>query len=121
MPGSAKAPGGIMSQRLKEPAAVLPEGLDAYKRTPVFTEATVPAGLLRDHRTKEGVWGLIQVVEGELLYRIDDRRRAYREYRVAPGTPGVVEPGVLHRVEPRGPVRFYVEFFRKGAVPRDSL
>ena len=40
--------------------------LTPYKRTPSFSEATVPAGLLADHATKEGVWALIQVEDGAL-------------------------------------------------------
>jgi tellurite resistance-related uncharacterized protein len=32
----------------------LPEGVTSYKRTPTFTEETIPAGLLNDHQTKEG-------------------------------------------------------------------
>jgi tellurite resistance-related uncharacterized protein len=39
----------------------VPEGLQPYKRTATFTEATVPAALLNDHSTKEGAWGLIHV------------------------------------------------------------
>jgi tellurite resistance-related uncharacterized protein len=101
-----------MSQQLKKPASVLPEGLDAYKRTPVFTEATVPTGLLRDHSTKEGVWAMIHVLEGELLYRIQDERRLHRHFRIRRGEPAIVEPSIVHRVEPIGPVGFYVEFFR---------
>lgn len=40
----------------------LPPGAQAYKRTPVFTQDTVPAGLLRDHVTREGTWALIHVL-----------------------------------------------------------
>ncbi|MBV9778213.1 MAG: DUF1971 domain-containing protein [Acetobacteraceae bacterium] len=32
-----------------------PPGCEAYRRTPVFTEATIPSGLLRAHRTAPGV------------------------------------------------------------------
>ena len=95
-----------------EPAAAIPAGLTAYKRTPEFTQASVPAGLLREHCTKAGVWGLIRIVEGELVYRIADERRAPREYRLTPAAQGIVEPGIVHRVAPDGPVRFFVEFFR---------
>jgi tellurite resistance-related uncharacterized protein len=35
----------------------LPKTVVAYKKTPEFTELTLPAGLLKDHQTKEGVWG----------------------------------------------------------------
>jgi hypothetical protein len=34
----------------------LPPGLTAYRRTPVFTETTLPAALRQRHRTKAGVW-----------------------------------------------------------------
>ena len=91
----------------------LPPGLRRYKRTPTFTKDTVPAGLLRDHSTNDGTWGLIRVEEGRLLYVVTDPRRPNTERVLTPADrPGVVEPTVLHRVEPQGPVRFHVEFFR---------
>jgi len=91
----------------------LPPDVRPYRRTPDFTEATVPAGLLRAHTTKEGVWGLIHVLEGALAYRISDPRRPASETVLVPGAPpGVVEPTILHEVEPLAGVRFYVEFHR---------
>jgi len=45
----------------------LPEDVRPYKRTPIFTEATVPPGLLKQHTTKEGAWAKIVVLEGRLL------------------------------------------------------
>lgn len=86
----------------------LPEGLTAYKRTPEFDQESVPAGLRREHRTKAGVWGLIRVLEGKLLYRI---LSPSREQVLTPETPGVVQPQQPHEVQPLGPVRFYVEFY----------
>lgn len=94
-------------------SAKLPEGLEAYKRTPVFTETSVPAGLLKDHSTKEGTWGLIKVEQGKLRYIVTDARRTAAERTLTPvSEPGVVEPTIVHRVEPMGPVKFYVEFLR---------
>jgi tellurite resistance-related uncharacterized protein len=91
----------------------LPEGVHSYKRTPSFSEATVPAGLLGEHATKDGVWGLIHVEEGQLRYVVaDPRREASSELLTARTPPGVVEPVIVHRVEPVGAVRFHVEFFR---------
>jgi len=88
----------------------LPPGLTPYKQTPEFTEETVPAGLLRDHSTKAGVWGLIHVTSGALIYRI---KATGEEHRLSPETPpGVVAPEELHSVEPDGPVSFHVEFWR---------
>lgn len=86
-----------------------PAGLGPYKRTPVFTEQTVPAGLLADHTTKRGVWAEIVVLEGALRYHVPALSRTFD---LAPGTNGTVSPEVPHRVEPVGPTRFYVEFLR---------
>lgn len=90
----------------------LPPDVLAYRRTDTFTEETLPAALRRSHSTKDGVWGLIHVLEGRLAYRISDPRRPARQTVLEPGAPGVVEPTVLHEVEPLGPVRFFVEFHR---------
>ncbi|HEY6598470.1 MAG TPA: DUF1971 domain-containing protein, partial [Pseudomonadales bacterium] len=76
----------------------------------VFDEASVPAGLLRSHTTKPGVWGKIVVLEGALTYRILEP--AIEEIELNPQRFGVVEPGVKHEVAPRNGVRFYVEFHR---------
>ena len=92
----------------------LPQGLEPYRRTQVFSETTVPKGLLNEHTTKEGTWGLIQVLEGELLYEITDPRREPASRMITPdAAPGVVEPTILHKVRPLGGVRFFVEFYRK--------
>jgi len=87
----------------------LPEGLAPYRRTPVFTEATVPAGLTKDHATKSGVWGVIHVTEGRLRYTIPSGEE---EHELTPGVDGIVEPEVKHHVTPLGAVTFYVEFWR---------
>lgn len=87
------------------PAEVVP-----YKRTPVFEQHSVPAGLLKRHSTKAGVWGKIVVIEGTLTYRILEP--APEEVRLDPQTYGVVEPTVPHEVVPQLGVRFYVEFLR---------
>ncbi len=86
----------------------LPSGLAVYKTTPVFTEKTVPDGLLTDHITKPGVWGRIVVEDGTLLYEVP----AEGSYVLTPEEPGVVAPTVPHRVTPLGKVTFFVEFLR---------
>jgi tellurite resistance-related uncharacterized protein len=86
----------------------LPKNVAAYKRTPSFNAETIPAGLLKDHSTAEGVWGLIQVENGTLEYIIGDDE----VHRLSPKTKGVVEPTVVHHVRADGPVSFFVEFYR---------
>jgi tellurite methyltransferase len=85
----------------------LPESLIPYKRTPDFDESSVPTGLLKEHSTKTGVWGLIQVEEGQLVYTAG----AHSE-TVHAGSTAVVVPNMLHQVAPIGSVKFFVEFHR---------
>jgi tellurite methyltransferase len=90
---------------------VLPDDAHEYKRTPVFTEGTIPAGLLRDHRTKPDVWAQIVVEAGELEYRIGPCA-----FTLTPDCPGIVPPAVAHQVKPLGPVQFHVEFLRQKLI-----
>ena len=49
-----------------------PSDARAYKRTATpAPEASLPAGLLRDHRTKPGVWAGIVVDAGQLAFTLD--------------------------------------------------
>lgn len=48
----------------------IPKTAQAYKKTDVFNEETVPKALLVEHSTKANVWGKIIVLEGELIYSI---------------------------------------------------
>ena len=70
----------------------------------------MPKGLLRAHQTKEGTWGKIVVLKGKLRYRVLEPE--VKEFDLSPSNCGIVEPTVLHEVEPLNRVRFYVEFYR---------
>ena len=87
----------------------LPDDVTSYSKTPVFDEQSVPAALLKDHETKAGTWGVIHVLEGELSYKVCGNDPAVT---LRPNLPGIIAPKTLHFVEPLGPVRFFVEFFR---------
>lgn len=85
----------------------LPRDVTPYRRTAEFTEETLPAGLRKEHSTKQDVWALIHVLEGRLRYCVP----AWNHDEVLePGQLGIVAPQVVHFVEPQGPVRMYVEF-----------
>ncbi|MBM4244868.1 MAG: DUF1971 domain-containing protein [Deltaproteobacteria bacterium] len=88
----------------------LPVNSVPYKRTDVFTDSSVPSGLLRAHSTKPGAWGKIVALEGTLTYRILEP--VMEEVRLSPGRHGVIEPTIKHEVVPTSGVRFYVEFHR---------
>lgn len=87
-----------------EPAKVS----EPYRTTPVFDEATLPAALRRDHRTKAGVWGVIRVLEGEVVLTLLDPPV---EQRLTVERPGAILPEQPHFVTPVGPMRMRVEFY----------
>lgn len=99
-----------MSDAGRNAPAALPAGCEAYRSTPVFTEATIPPGLLRAHRTAPGVWAVIRVLEGRLRFRV---LAPFSERILDPGNaPGLAEPGVPHEVAPLGKLRFQLVFHR---------
>ena len=88
----------------------IPPAAKPYRRTSVFDENTLPAALRREHRTKPGVWGVIRVLDGRVRYQVLDPPS---EVILEPGHPGLVLPDQPHLVEPLGPVRMQVEFYRQ--------
>ena len=88
----------------------IPSNVSPYKRTPEFSEESVPAGLLNDHSTKEGVWGKIVVLEGLLEYTIQEP--VQEKVELSAERYGVIEPKIKHHIKPLGSVRFFVEFYR---------
>jgi tellurite resistance-related uncharacterized protein len=79
-----------------------------YRSTPVFDEKTLPAALRGEHRTKAGVWGVIQVIEGQLKFTQADQAE---EKILTPERPGLILPEQPHRVEPLGSMRMQVHFY----------
>ncbi len=88
----------------------LPEGVEAYARSPTFSAQSIPKNLRKSHRTQQDTWAKIVVLEGRLLYRILEPE--VREFELSPDCSGVVSPQVPHEVEAVGNVQFYVEFYR---------
>lgn len=89
---------------------ILPE---PYKSTPIFDETTLPAALRREHRTKQGVWGIIRVLSGRVHYTVLDPRS---ETVLDPDHPGLVLPDQPHQVEPLGAIQMRVEFYDRDPV-----
>jgi len=88
----------------------MPDDLAAYRKTAEFDEHTLPKSLRSDHSTKPGVWAKIHVTQGKLNYRVD---ALDAKFELSPGTPGIVIPEIGHHIEPVGPVRFFVEFYKR--------
>lgn len=92
----------------------LPDSFIPYKKTPIFTEESLPTSLKNDHSTKAGVWAKIIVTEGKLRYRVDTLET---DVELSLGKSGIVVPEVLHSVVPLGMVRFFVEFYKEPDRP----
>lgn len=88
----------------------IPDNVNPYKRTPVFNASSIPKGLLKAHQTKQGTWGKIVILNGQLLYRILEP--AVSEFILSPEKYGVVEPQILHEIAALGDVELYVEFYK---------
>lgn len=95
----------------------LPEGAVVYKRTTEFASGNFPKGLSQDHATKSGVWGLLQVTYGTVVFK----DKATKEIRVvASGESQVIEPETTHLAEPSFDARCHIEFFRASDQPSNS-
>lgn len=92
---------GRCAQRL------IPDSAAVYKSTPVFTQETVPQGLLRNHNLKRGTWGRLVVLEGAVTFHEGQER-----WVAHPRCSLVILPEVLHHLELTGPVSFRVDFLR---------
>ncbi|WP_071819919.1 DUF1971 domain-containing protein [Acaryochloris marina] len=87
---------------------ILPKNVTAYRQTSVFTQDTIPNALLHSHTTREGSWGKLCVISGQLRYQI--LTNPPEEHVISSELPGIIEPKISHKVEPIGSVEFYVEF-----------
>jgi len=88
----------------------LPDGLEKYAETPVFTDKTVPLKLTNLHDTKVGVWGKLRVHKGALDYIIPGPPQESK--KVSQGEYAIIEPRVLHKVTLEEQTEFSVEFYK---------
>lgn len=81
-----------------------------------FTESTLPPALRDGRALGPATWGVIELTEGALRYRVDAWDVALT---LRPGTPGVLVPEVAARVEPLGPVQGRLALFTVAPPPAD--
>ncbi len=80
----------------------LPAGAAVYRSIGPFDRAGLPKGLLREHRLKEGAWGRLRVLSGEIGFVWDDAGAAQDAATLAASASIVIPPGVPHHLEPLG-------------------
>jgi tellurite resistance-related uncharacterized protein len=87
----------------------LPDEVRLVRTSPEFTADSVPDGLLSAHRVATGVWGRLRVLRGSVVFVLE----ATGESRVVNADETqVIEPAVVHHVEPSEDARFVIEFHR---------
>ena len=89
----------------------LPPGFNAYRKIGPFDAESLPAGLLREHRLKEGTWANLAVLEGEIGFVWDDPDSDGTVTVLAAGDRLNVPPLILHHLELREEtLRLEIEF-----------
>lgn len=92
----------------------LPDGVEAYRSLGPFGPADLPSGLLRTHRLAEGVWALLRLEAGRIVFvweDVDSERGGQREELAAPAEL-VVPPQVPHHLKVEGEFRLALTFHR---------
>jgi tellurite resistance-related uncharacterized protein len=92
----------------------LPSEVVKYSQVPgkgCFIKDKIPRGLLKEHTTKSGTWGVINVSKGQLRYQINEP--SVSVHILDSENKGIIEPQVKHEVAPlTDDVEFVVEFYR---------
>lgn len=98
--------------------AEMPAGYAEYRRTAVFDAATVPKGLLREHRTKVGTWGVLHVLGGELDFVVLQPERGATRLRA--GDTQIIVSAVPHELVLHEGARFFVAFHGPASAPPEE-
>ncbi|MEQ8744984.1 DUF1971 domain-containing protein [Parasphingorhabdus sp.] len=93
------------------------EPVAPYGASPIFDEISLPDKLRNEHSTKDGTWGLLRVLEGEVeLVFIDPPSQRL----VTVDDPAPIPPQSPHFVKLTGPMKMQVEFYREHPLPEEN-
>lgn len=90
--------------------AELPDGLVLARTVGPFDQASLPAGLRRDHRVAARTWGLLRVLEGSATFVLGGTERT-----MGAGDEQPIPPEVPHHVVVDRDVRLEVDFLVRPA------
>ena len=85
--------------------AELPDGLVLARTAGPFDQASLPAGLQRDHRVAARTWGLLRVLDGTVTFVLGGTQRA-----MVAGDEQPIPPELPHHLVVEGDVRLEVDF-----------
>lgn len=96
----------------------LPHSVVCYKKTPEWTQDTMPAGFKKAHSTAAGVWARVNIVGGscDFVFEAGGGSGSDEEIRLhlTAGETLIVPPRVKHHVEPdAGGLLFFLEFHKE--------
>ncbi len=92
-------------------AGAIPDGFTLVREIGPFTAATLPGGLLAEHRLKPGRWGHLTLSAGAVRLVMDDGSGAV-EHLIAPATT-LVPPEIPHHLEFDGDFRLGIAFLAR--------
>ncbi|KAL7453735.1 hypothetical protein ACHAWC_007616 [Mediolabrus comicus] len=95
--------------------AILPSNVHCPDKRQILYIDTIPAGLLKEHSTKEGTWGVIRVHQGKLEYTILEPEQSVHvlDAESSDNNIGIIEPTMLHQTKGlTDDLKFVVEFWR---------
>ncbi|MFT7175042.1 MAG: hemoglobin [Halioglobus sp.] len=89
----------------------LPPQVKPYKTTPVFTPQNIPKGLLAEHSTKAGTWGVLEVDSGAIEYVVT--QAGFEEsVTIQAGGTAIIAPEHTHYVALSADAVFQIIFHR---------
>lgn len=91
----------------------LPAGLELVRTAGPFDAGTLPAALRRAHVVADRTWGLLRVLEGDVVFAIETTPPHSARLDTADQQP--IPPGVAHLLRVDGPVRLTIDFFVRPA------
>lgn len=91
----------------------LPTNAVPYRELGPFDAASLPRGLLAEHRLKPGTWGRLRIVSGQVAFVWDDRQPPEGSTLRA-GDQIVIPPQVPHHLVMSGAFALSLTFYRAG-------
>jgi tellurite resistance-related uncharacterized protein len=91
--------------------AELPEGLVAVRTAGPFDQATLPAGLRRDHVVADHTWAVLRVLDGSVDFSMATDPPVMR--RLDAGAQQAIPPRVPHALQLSGEARLEIDFLAR--------